>query len=44
MFPLRSGLLDLSLLLFLPTGGSAGVALLPDGSAHINTAVNSGVY
>lgn len=44
MFPLGSGLLDLSHLLFLPTGGPAASALLPDASAHINTAVNSGVY
>lgn len=44
MFPLGSGLLDLSLLSFLPAGGSAAAAHLPNATAHINTAVNSGVY
>ena len=44
IFPLESCLLDLSLLLFLPIGGSAAVACLSDATGHVNTAVNSGVY
>lgn len=44
MCPLESCLLDLSLLFFLPIGGSVAVACLPDATGHVNTAVNSGVY
>lgn len=44
MFPLELCLLDLSLLLFFPIGGSVAVACLPDATGHVNTAVDSGVY
>jgi len=44
MFPLESRLLDLSLLLLLPIGGSAAVACLSAAAGHVNAAIDSGVY
>lgn len=44
MFSLELCLLDLSILLFLPIGGSAAVSGFLDATGHVNIAVNSGVY